>query len=201
MAESTKAVYRYVHRRSQELQMTDAALDNAVSLRDDRARKIADAERQINEWRADMERAEAFIRAWEEFAGVAAPAPAVTTEDTSPTVSEKPARAKNPKKEEVAATVRTILLEHGEPMDRTEVLDALTERGMVIHGGDPAVVLQTMLWRTRDVNVHLKGHGYWPTDTAWAPAEYDPNVETESEEQGASDQDDADLDDEAAALI
>jgi hypothetical protein len=159
--------------------MTDTAVENAAAMRDEMAAKIAFAEVQIKEWRATMLRAERFITDWEEFSGQKAPAPAVDT------VSEPVARAtsgskpKNPKKEDVAAAAREILLQNGRPMTRDDLHEALIARNVIIHGANPAVVLQTMLWRMREEITHLKGYGYWPRDTACAAAFYDPAAQAD----------------------
>ena len=59
-------------------------------------------------------------------------------------------------------------------MSRDDLFAALTEKGVIIHGKEPPVVLQTMLWRMSDRIIHLKGFGYWSKDQAYEPAAYDP---------------------------
>ncbi len=160
----------------EEYVMTDTAVQNAASMRDQMAAKIAAAEVQIKEWRATMVRAERFIADWEEFSGEKAPVPAV---DTAPEPTPRAAsggKPKNPKKEDVAAVAREILLQNGRPMTRDDLHEALIARNVIIHGANPAVVLQTMLWRMREEITHLKGFGYWPKDVACAIAFYDPNA-------------------------
>lgn len=153
--------------------MTDQAIQNAAAVRDDLAAKIVEAERQLAEWREKFARTEQFIRDWEEFSGQTAPAPSIPASGGSipePKASRKP---KNPKKEEVAEVSCQIIRELGRPMTRDELFDALSSKGIVIHGQNPPVVLQTMLWRMQDVIVHLKGHGYWPADTAYPSGGYE----------------------------
>jgi hypothetical protein len=154
--------------------MTDTAIENATAIRDEMAKKIAAAEVQIKEWRTKMARAERFIADWEEFSGQQAPAPAVDTNTEPAPRAASGGKPRNPKKEEVAAVAREILLLNGRPMSRDDLFDALTARDVIIHGANPAVVLQTMLWRMRDEITHLKGFGYWPKDMACAVAFYDP---------------------------
>jgi hypothetical protein len=175
--------------------MPDAAIENAVAVRDDMTEKIAAAEVQIREWRAKKDRAERFIADWEEFSGLKAPAPSV---DTVPEPAPRPTpggKPKNPKKEEVASIAREILLQNGEPMSRDELYEALVARGVIIHGGNPAVVLQTMLWRMQSVIVHLKGFGYWPADEAYQAADYVSAAEPDEMEEPD------DMDSEAKSLI
>ncbi|MBK0329533.1 hypothetical protein I5535_19915 [Rhodobacteraceae bacterium F11138] len=180
--------------------MADAALNNAVKARDELHEKIAEAAKQIEEWKAKAARAERFIADWEEFSGQTAPARAVAHEDVQVTeyaddIVERrmSAKAKNPKKEDVAKAAVEVIREHGEPMSRTEVRDALAEAGVVIHGTRPEVVLQTMLWRMNDVVAHIKGHGYWPADTPHPPSGYDPDAPDDDEEIDVLDEDTARL--------
>ena len=154
--------------------MTDAAIENAAAIRDEMAEKISAAEVQIKEWRATMTRAERFIADWEEFSGQKAPAVATNSEPVPRTASG--GKPKNPKKEEVAAVAREILLQNGRPMSRDDLFEALTFRGVIIHGTNPPVVLQTMLWRMSGEITHLKGFGYWPKDVPCEVAFYDPAV-------------------------
>ena len=99
-------------------------------------------------------------------------------------VNETPVKPINPKKEEVAAEVRDILMANKAPMTRDELLKMLSKRGKDIQGKNPAVVLQTMLWRMQSVIVHLKGYGYWPTDEPYESAGYHPH-ELSNDEAGA----------------
>lgn len=179
--------------------MADEAVRNALALRKEMAEKIHAAEVKINEWRARMERAERFIKDWEEFSGQSLPGLVVgsgsLTAASARAEGTGQAKPKNPKKEEVAEAAREILMERGEPMSRDDLFAALTERGIVIHGKNPPVVLQTMLWRMQDVIVHLKGFGYWPADEAYQAADYVDNSEPGETEEIES------LDDEAKTLI
>lgn len=164
--------------------MTDQALENAVAVRDDMLEKIATAEEQIKEWRAKLQRAERFIADWEEFSekkptGSDQEAPRGIVKRTSTPV-DKP---KNPKKEEVAETAIEIIREHGDPMTRDDLFEALQSRGVLIHGKNPPVVLQTMLWRMQDRIVHLKGFGYWPREDAYMAADYVDGAEPEETEE------------------
>lgn len=158
--------------------MTDTAVENAASIRDDVTAKIAAAEAKIKEWKATLARAERFIADWEEFSGLQAPA--------APAVEPAPVAAKaaspkslNPKKEAVAERAREILLAHGTPMSRDDLFAAITRAGVVIHGSNPPVVLQTMMWRMGERIAHIKGFGYWPKDVEYEPAGYDPAVRAE----------------------
>lgn len=168
--------------------MADAALENAVRVRDEMTESIAKAEAQIKEWRAKMQRAERFIADWEEFSGQAVPERVVahenapTAENSDDIVQRRlSAKAKNPKKEDVAQEAVMAIRSHGRPLSRSELMKVLADMGTVIHGTRPEVVLQTMLWRMNDVVAHIKGHGYWPADTPYPAGGYDPNAKADDE--------------------
>ncbi|MGC3938962.1 hypothetical protein ACOTTU_14260 [Roseobacter sp. EG26] len=72
--------------------------------------------------------------------------------------------------------------EEGTPLSRDELFEKLAERDIVIHGNNPPVVLQTMLWRMQERIVHLKGHGYWPREDADMAADYVGGTEPEESE-------------------
>lgn len=154
--------------------MPDAAVENAIAVMQDMAEKIAKAKLQIEEWQQKSMRAERFVADWEEFSGQKAPAIEPPVSNAVQTDTSKRPKPKNPKKEDVAEAAREIILTLGVPQSRDDIFAILPEKGMVIEGKDPPVVLQTMLWRMKDRIVHLKGHGYWPADEPYAPAEYDP---------------------------
>lgn len=152
--------------------MTDQAIQNAAATRDELMAKVAAAEKQIAEWREKIARAERFIKDWEEFSGQSAPASLVAVSEVTVSKSKPHQKPKNPKKEEVAEVARQIIRERGEPMTRDELFEALTSKGITIHGQNPPVVLQTMLWRMQERIVHLKGYGYWPREDAYMAADY-----------------------------
>lgn len=70
----------------------------------------------------------------------------------------------NPKPEVVIPAVRQILLENGRPMSRSQLHEALMQRGLEVRGVDPVKTLGTMLWRAREEIQAIKGEGYWPLD-------------------------------------
>lgn len=79
------------------------------------------------------------------------------------------------KPSDVGPMARRILLDHGKPMTRSELLNALEERDVVLAGDDKAKYLGTILWRMREAFVNLDGHGYWPKDQPYEPASYVPD--------------------------
>lgn len=172
--------------------MTDIAVENAQRRIADAAARIHEIESKINALQSERaslqnecERARAFISAWAEFAGVdAEKAPeAQILPQAIPGLEpvEKPPRPqmkrpKNPKKEDVAAKARELILEHGKPMGRTELFKALSDAGVVIRGSNPEMVLSTMLWRMSSQIVRLQPHGYWLADVPNAEVGFDPDT-------------------------
>jgi hypothetical protein len=155
--------------------MSDQAIQNAIRARDECLDGIAKAERVIAVLRAKLERAERFIKDWEEFATLESPSHvSVEASDTLDTAPPPPPRRKNPRKEDVGGGARQILLERGNPLGKDDLLAALAERGLALHGKEPSMVLQTMLWRMRDKIIHMKGIGYWPIDVAHEASGHEP---------------------------
>jgi len=114
--------------------------------------KIARLKQQLAAAEADLALAEGFLAGWEHFNSGGA-RPAAASGASAPV---------NPTKEVVANQAVMILRERGEPMTRAKLLGALAEKGTIINGKDPAVVLSTMLWRMKDVVTYHDGFGYWP---------------------------------------
>ena len=137
--------------------MPDSALDNAMRRRDAAVAKVKALESNLAEARDELERVDAFIQQWHEFAGT----PIL---ERDPVVVHYPKTmrgVRNSKKEEVAAAARRIIEAEGRPMSRTELYERLIGRGLTINGADPEMVLSTMLWRMRDQVVRLAKGGYW----------------------------------------
>lgn len=140
--------------------MPDSALDNAMRQRDAALAKVKALEdSNLAEARDELERVDAFIQQWHEFAGT-------PIMDRDPVVVHHPKTismrgVRNSKKEEVAAAARRIIEAEGRPMSRTELYERLIGGGLTINGADPEMVLSTMLWRMRDQVVRLAKGGYW----------------------------------------
>lgn len=176
--------------------MSDAALKNAEAKRDALAAQINAALQEVEEWKRELRRVEQFISAWHSFAEmqatsgaespirkytlVAAPG-AFTVDAKEASMRRSSTRARrNSKKEEVAEAAREIIKEADTALSRSELYKKLAERGLVIEGTDPEMVLSTMLWRMRDRVTRVKGGGYWLADVPNAELEYTPNPETAS---------------------
>lgn len=172
--------------------MADAALANATKQLKCIQAEIAELDQEvvrIQERRTQLvgqaAAVERFVHDWHKFAsGQIAPeaapkAPMPESRAHRPTESRR--RPKNPAKEDIADQCVNIIRAEGQPMARSELYARLKERGSVLHGKDPEMVLSTMLWRMPDRVVRLPSHGYWPADTPFPEADYRPG-QSRSEE-------------------
>jgi hypothetical protein len=144
--------------------MADTAFENAMNRREAALAKVKALEAELLNARSELERVDAFIQQWHEFAGTP-----VLDRDPVVVHYSKPASGgvravRNSKKEEVAAAARRIIEAEGHPLSRTELYDRLIGSGLTINGADPEMVLSTMLWRMKDQIVRLAKGGYWLAD-------------------------------------
>ena len=95
--------------------------------------------------------------------------------DSNLKVDEDGPRITNPSRVEVTDAALALVRNANKPMGRQELYDLLTEQGLAIHGKNPLMVFSTMLWRERERIARLRGHGYWPADKPYPPANYFPN--------------------------
>lgn len=169
--------------------MNDAARLNAIAKRDAALEQIVQCEERIKALRAEVSRAEDFLRLWTEFA-----VDSGENVDNGETVQNAPEshgdgtprpRPKNPKKEDVAEAAREAIRERGKPIQRDELFHLLTERGWNIQGRDPEMVFSTMLWRMQDRVVRIPKFGYWLPEEPFPEANYDPNVPHPGDEESA----------------
>jgi len=149
--------------------MSDEAILNALARRADLESKIAKAEEAIRRSRSQIIEITKFIRQWEKFSGKTADqiinASALQNNmdfSRSSATSISLSSNQNPKKEKVAGEVIHILENAGKPLSRAELFKRLQSRGITLHGGNPEMVLSTMLWRTRNAFdiIRLKSGGY-----------------------------------------
>jgi hypothetical protein len=73
--------------------------------------------------------------------------------------------------------LRAIMEEHGAPMKRGHILEALEARGITLAGVNPGKYLGTILWRMREAFINIEGYGYWPRDLPNRIAHYRPDTE------------------------
>jgi hypothetical protein len=162
--------------------MADQALENAKNKREQLLSRREELAKELVALDKELAEAEDFIYQWHKFAGVE-PAENLNIAGT-PVASSHPIRGEtakkataNSKKEDVAAEVRKIIEEAGAPVLRKNLMPTLLERGYIIKGTDPDMVLSTMLWRAgEDAGVvRLKKGGYWLKEREWRPAGYFPD--------------------------
>lgn len=158
--------------------MSDKALDSALKKRNELASEINQTLERVNSLKKDLAGIDRFINDWYEYAGVEPPGDNLSVKTDGTTV--KPARPNNPRKEDVAIAARKIIAKYGHPLSQKELLQALDDAKVIIQGTDRNKVLSTMLWRTNDQVVRLKGYGYWLPERPWLDANYYPE-ETEEE--------------------
>lgn len=168
--------------------MSDAALQNAVALRDQLSAssrelggKIAELASQKAEAEARLAKVEAFISDWRVFADGGPPAPEEADVNAAPVGGvedrKRGARAPGkPKREIVAAQALDIIRNNGRPIQRAELYEALKGRGVLVTGNDPLVTFSTMLWRMKPLIMHLQGFGFWDPALPYAEANYDPGA-------------------------
>lgn len=159
--------------------MADKALENAEA----KKKQLVDRRLQLHSEIATLDeqigKIEAFIRDWHTFAEDLFNLSTTTENDSGADSADEseslPKRTTgNSRKEDVAETACMILLEREKPLSRDELLNAVTERGMVIEGKDRAGVFTTMMWRMRDKIVKLESGGYWLADVEYPPEGYVP---------------------------
>lgn len=135
----------------------DAALTNAL-------KRKAELERELAE--VDM-----FIRAYHRFRSLgggteATPAP-VDIEKNSSDESARPPGFTPPKAKNrglpavIADTVESVIRTRNEPMNRSELVDALEEAGIEMPAADKPRYIGTILWRHKDRFENIPGRGYW----------------------------------------
>lgn len=168
--------------------MSDKALENAGRRRDELAAAINAAQDRLDELRRELSRVDEFIAEWHRYAGVLADGPHQAAErpaseaspytiGVGPLPAPAPRATGNSSKEAVTEAALELIAERGEPIGRSELYKLLTERGLIIRGKEPEMVLSTMLWRMKDRIVRLKGGGYWIADRPYEPAQYDKDLE------------------------
>ena len=163
--------------------MSDQAFDNAKRMRDELLDRKRELQQEIASVDARLDGIETFIADWHTYASgdaaqILGPVNAADRNKPAPAPRTKRPVRGNSRKEEVAEAALEIIRERGEPVMRSELYRALIERGFRIEGGDPEMVLSTMLWRMKHRIVRHKSGGYWPAEEANPEAEQAPEDNT-----------------------
>jgi hypothetical protein len=156
------------------------AYEAASRRRDELAKEINDTQQRIEALRIELRSTDTFLDQWRKFAGLERAEPPMAIAHLA--VQHRP---KNPKKEDVVEASRRIVSEHGSPLGRSELYKKLGERGIVLNGSDPEMVLSTMLWRSKERIIRLPRCGYWMTERPYPIARYSPGrpIAEDDEEQ------------------
>lgn len=177
----------------------DGALQNAQKRLEELANQINRLAGHLDELKREHASVSRWIDDWHRFAGNAtvsseggaANSPGGTAVNASPrvglvTVPWQPhGRPANPDKKDVGRAAWGIIQKRGRPIPRQELFSELTQRGIVIHGKDPEMVLSTMLWRLRDDFVRLPKFGYWLKPYPYKAADYMPGLPIEDDGEDA----------------
>jgi hypothetical protein len=139
---------------------------------EDKAYRNAMKRRQ--ELQAELREIDHFLDLWKRYAGTEPEQ--FPLADTFGGVAPAPAQRSEQRtqlsREELAPLIRAVLIEHGRPMRRGQLVTALIDRGIHIGGIDPNKNLGTIMWRLRDRFTNLEGYGYWPNDVSCESAGY-----------------------------
>jgi hypothetical protein len=148
--------------------MSDAALENAMARRANALETLKALVKEINilmerhgKARAELEEIDNFIQMWHTMAGMTAPELPERKESVGAERAARRIRPSNPRREMVADACVNYLREAGHPLMRSELMELLKLNDIEIHGKDPAMVLSTMLWRSKDKIARLPKGGYW----------------------------------------
>lgn len=164
--------------------MTDRALENAEAKKKQLINRRIELHSEIAALDEQIGKIESFIQDWHAFAENAFESQAGEKDDSATARADSGESISkrttgNSRKEDVADTAYMIILEREKPVSRDELLNAVTERGMVIEGKDRPGVFTTMLWRMRNKIVKLDSGGYWLADVEYSPEGYVPPKDIE----------------------
>lgn len=146
--------------------MGDTALQEALQRKNEIEKELKD----INEFIALYKRL--FRKGTEGetgslFPGVATP--------ESPSVSAPALKRRgNLPRSEIGRIAKDIILRHGAPMTRGELLEALAKEGVEIVAADRSKSMGTIMWRLREDFANIEGHGYWPRTVPCPAVGYTP---------------------------
>jgi hypothetical protein len=154
-------------RKKWEVSM-DSAVSNALKRREEIREELSEIERFLklyDKFKEPSARSQGVL----ELRGVRVESPSEQNEESSPPV---PRRGWT--REMLRPHLRSVILAAGRPLTRSGLLKALDEREIHVGGTNRSKNMGTIMWRLSNDFVSLEGFGYWPRDTAYPPASYDP---------------------------
>ena len=151
--------------------MEDRAYRNALKRRDELKKELVEVEH--------------FIEMYQQFMNYHA-GPMGDGGPLRSSVSVRPSMRtrRRMSREEMAPIIKDVLIEHGRPMTRGPLVEALAAKNIPIAGTDPSKNMGTIMWRLRGRFINIEGEGYWPKDVSCDAVGYDPE-ESENETEMA----------------
>lgn len=131
------------------------------------AKAITNAKRRKKELEKELAEIDQFLELAGKFSDP------LFSETPSPSGGGTP--VSNSKPGELVAASHKAIKANGKPMNRSELLNALTDVGIIVSGKDPANTLGTTLSRASEKIIHLKSFGYWIVDEDYPIAGYFKN--------------------------
>ena len=114
----------------------------------------------------ELKEVEDFIRVYHQFANlpmVQDRAPDVVVSDGDTTmIAEVKQRVRL--SDTIPGAAERVLRDHGEPMKLTDLIQAMSARGVQIGGKDPKVNASSIFSRARNLK-NIRGRGWWISDT------------------------------------
>lgn len=113
---------------------------------------------QLRDLQAELKRVEDYVSLHEQLFGTSAKEGSQS--QPAPRMRQRNIFAP----ERLTELAREIILSRGRPMTRSQIAEAIIERGFPLGGRDPVKNLGTILWRFRDAFANIPRYGYWPRD-------------------------------------
>jgi len=102
----------------------------------------------------------------------------LTRDHESADPNDEPVRIRATPQAELEKVVERVIIAHGAPLQRGELMHRVKQMGLVVGGQNEATNFGSKLSRaTRLVNI--SGYGYWPKDRPFEPGSYCPIVEVQ----------------------
>lgn len=120
---------------------------------------IEKARKRAEELEAELKKLREFIAVYDALEGGA---DEIFSDSTAPQ-TEKGRKKTGSRPETIVRFAENWIKEIGEPMTRTELVEAAEHNGLTVGGSDKSKNMGTILWRS-DRFYNIDGRGYWPKD-------------------------------------